>query len=92
MLSKVYFIKAAVSDGEEAICRKARKLFQAGDFASCFAENDFTAVKVHVGEDTNTTHVKASYIKGLLEELLSLKTKPFITDTTTLYSGRRRNA
>ena len=92
MLSKVYFIKAAVADGENAICEKARRLFEAGQFASCFAENDFTAVKVHVGEDTNTTHVKAPYIKGLVEELLALKTKPFITDTSTLYSGRRRNA
>ncbi len=92
MVSKVYFIRAAVAEGEEAICEKARRLFRAGGFASCFAENDFTAVKVHVGEDTNTTHVKAPYIKGLVEELLALKTKPFITDTTTLYSGRRRNA
>lgn len=92
MVSKVYFIKAAVADGEGAICEKARRLFAAGEFASCFAENDFTAVKVHVGEDTNTTHVKAAYIKGLVEELQALKTKPFITDTSTLYSGRRRNA
>ena len=92
MTSKVYFIKAAVEDGEKAICEKARRLFKAGPFASCFAENDFTAVKVHVGEDTNTTHLKAPYIKGLIEELLALKTKPFITDTSTLYTGRRRNA
>ena len=66
MTSKVYFIKAAVEDGEKAICEKARTLFKAGPFASCFAENDFTAVKVHVGEDTNTTHLKAPYIKGLV--------------------------
>jgi len=92
MVSKVYFIKASVGDGEKAICEKARRLFAAGGFASCFAEKDFTAVKVHVGEDRNTTHVKAGYIKGLVEELLALKTKPFITDTSTLYSGRRRNA
>ena len=92
MASKVYFIKASVSDGEQVISNKAVKLFKTGRFASCFKENDFTAVKVHVGEDGNNTYIKAACIKGLVDELLKLKTKPFVTDTTTLYVGRRRNA
>lgn len=92
MASKVYFIKASVSDGERVISSKAVKLFKAGKFASCFKENDFTAVKVHVGEDGNNTHIKARCIKGLVQELLALKTKPFITDATTLYIGKRHNA
>ncbi|KPL20543.1 MAG: hypothetical protein AMJ75_11640, partial [Phycisphaerae bacterium SM1_79] len=88
----MYSIKASIDDGPEKISEKARRLFKAGGFASCFKENDFTAVKVHVGEDGNTTHVKASYIRGLVNELLELNTKPFVTDTTTLYVGRRHNA
>jgi uncharacterized protein len=90
--SKVYFIKAARDDGEISISKKAQKLFNAGNFAKCFAEKDFTAVKVHVGEDKNTTYIKAPYIKGLITELLKLKTRPFVTDTSTLYVGRRSNA
>jgi uncharacterized Fe-S center protein len=31
-------------------------------------------------------------MKGLVDELLSLETKPFTTDTSTLYTGRRHNA
>jgi len=92
MASKVYFIKASVSDGERVISSKAVKLFRAGGFAGCFKENDFTAVKVHVGEDGNNTYIKAPCIKGLVDELLALKTKPFITDATTLYVGKRHNA
>jgi uncharacterized Fe-S center protein len=92
MDSKVYFIKASVDDGEEAISEKAVKLFKAGGFSKCFKENDFTAVKVHVGEGPNTTYIKAPCIKGLVDELLALKTKPFLTDTSTLYTGRRHNA
>jgi uncharacterized Fe-S center protein len=92
MASKVYFIKASTGDGEELISKKARKLFRAGGFAACFKENDFTAVKVHVGEKGNNTHLKAPYIKGLLDELLKLKTKPFLTDTSVLYVSHRRNA
>ncbi len=90
--SKVYFIKASTKDNEQVISKKARKLFKAGGFSKCFRENDFTAVKVHVGEGDNNTYVKAPYIKGLVGELIRLKTKPFVTDTNTLYVGQRNNA
>ena len=92
MASKVHFIKASVNDGEEVISEKARKLFKAGGFARCFKENDFTVVKVHVGEGANNTHIKPQCIKGLVDELFALKTKPFLADTCTLYIGRRHNA
>jgi len=92
MGSKVYFIKASINDGEKVISKKARRLFKAGAFAGCFKENDFTAVKVHVGEDSNNTYIKAPCMKGLVDELLALKTKPFATDTNALYLGRRHNA
>jgi len=92
MSSKVFFIRAAVRDGEKKLSEKARKLFAAGHFKGCFRKNDFTAVKIHVGEDGNNTYIKPGCIKGLIEELLTLKTKPFLTDTSTLYTGRRHNA
>lgn len=92
MSSNVYFIKAAVDDGEQVISEKAHKLFKQGGFANCFKQGDFTAVKVHVGEPPNNTYIKSPCIKGLVEELLTLKTKPFIADTSALYTGRRHNA
>jgi len=90
--SKVYFVKASTKDNEQVISEKALKLFRAGGFSKCFSENDFTAVKVHVGEGRNNTYVKALYISGLVDELVRLKTRPFLTDTTTLYVGQRNNA
>jgi uncharacterized Fe-S center protein len=92
MNSKVYFIKASANDGDKAISKKAQKLFKAGHFENCFRKNDITAIKVHVGEAGNNTHIPPSYIKGLVDELLRIKTKPFLTDTSTLYTGQRRNA
>jgi hypothetical protein len=91
-MGKVYFIKAAINEGEKAISEKARRLFKSAEFARCFQKNDFTAVKVHVGEHGNKTYIKAPCIKGLIDELVELKTKPFLTDTSTLYIGRRHNA
>lgn len=89
---RVYFVKATAGEGEQVLSQKARRLFQAGQFGACFKKGDFTAVKVHVGEETNNTYVKAPCLRGLVEELRTLQVKPFVTDTSTLYSGRRHNA
>ena len=92
MASIVYLIRAFRDEGDEAISEKARVLFRKAGFADCFRENDLTALKVHVGEHGNTTYITAPCIRGLAAELLELKTKPFVTDTTTLYVGQRHNA
>lgn len=92
MESKVYFIKATADEGERILSDKARRLFKEAGLAKCFKPNDFTAVKIHVGEAGNKTYIKAPCIKGLVEELVKLKTKPFLTDTSTLYLGHRHNA
>lgn len=92
MASKVYLIRASADEGSKSLSTKSVALFKAGNFSSCFRENDFTAVKVHIGEKGNTTYVRAPAFKGLVDQLLALKTKPFITDTSTLYTGHRHNA
>jgi len=92
MASEVFIIEATIGEGAESISEKARKLFEAGQFADCFDENDFTAIKVHVGEEGNTTYIPAACLKCLVDELLALKAKPFLTDTNALYVGQRHNA
>ncbi len=92
MPSNVYLIKASARDGPEKLSQKAVRLFDAAKFKDRFKKGDFTAVKIHVGEQGNTTYIKAGCLKGLIDELVKLKTKPFITDTSTLYTGRRHNA
>jgi len=90
--SKVYLIKACERDGEAVLSQKARTLFQKANLAKCFQEKDFTAVKIHMGEEGNTTYIKAPCLRGLIEELQGLGVKPFVTDTSTLYTGQRHNA
>jgi hypothetical protein len=92
MIPKVYFIRSSIEDGEKVISDKAKRLFKEAGFAKCFEKNDFTAVKVHIGEKGNKTYIKAPCLKGLVDELVGLKTKPFLTDTSTLYLGKRHNA
>ncbi len=92
MIPKVYFIKSVIEDGEKVISAKAARLFKEAGFAKCFKPNDFTAVKIHTGEKGNKTYIKAPCLKGLVDELIKIKTKPFLTDTSTLYLGKRHNA
>jgi uncharacterized Fe-S center protein len=92
MPSTVYLIRTSAGETEKEISQKTRKLFTAGGFKECFRKNDYTAVKIHVGEAPNNTYIKAGCMKGLVDELVALKAKPFLTDTSTLYSGRRHNA
>jgi len=54
-------------------------------------EDDKVAVKVHFGEEGNTGFVSPLYARAVISRLKELKTKPFITDTNTLYSGKRQN-
>ncbi len=51
--------------------------------------NSQCAVKVHFGEDGNENFVSPLYVRRLLELVKAAGGSPFLTDTTTLYSGRR---
>ena len=50
------------------------------------------AVKVHFGEKGNTRYVSPKLIKPILEEFSKKNNDHFLTDTNTLYRGKRLNA
>ena len=58
MKAKVYFAKvtdgASVQEQVEAL----QKLYAVGELNQIVAKRDFVAIKFHVGEKHNTTHVK----------------------------------
>lgn len=51
--------------------------------------NSQCAVKMHFGEDGNENFVSPLYVRRLVETIRAVGGSPFLTDTTTLYSGRR---
>lgn len=53
---------------------------------------DILAVKLHPGEEGNTSHVKPAEVAGILAALRPGTQRIFLTDTTVLYPGRRMNA
>ena len=90
MASKVLYIplntRSASEQGGAAL-----RLMDALGSADLFAKSDLVAVKVHVGEKHNTTHVRPEIVRATVKALRSAGAEPFITDTATLYKGERQN-
>jgi uncharacterized Fe-S center protein len=55
-------------------------------------KGDLTAIKMHFGELGNTAFVRPLYVRPVVEAVEKAGGKPFLTDASTLYVGRRGNA
>ena len=92
MSSKVYFAPVKDGDSLEKVAESAIKLFDKAGFASIISASSLVAIKQHVGEGQNTTHIDPTITKAIISKVKSLGAKPFLTDSNTLYRGRRTNA
>lgn len=90
--SKVYFIGMKTEEGTDQMHLKINRLFDAANFASFLKEKDLTAVKVHFGERGNSTFIPPWFVRSIVDKIKNAGAKPFVTDTNTLYAGKRRNA
>ena len=75
----------------EQVDAMARALDASG-FVKRLGKRDLVAIKLHVGEKNNTTHVKAELAAEAVRQIKLAKAEPFLTDTSTLYRGQRENA
>jgi uncharacterized Fe-S center protein len=91
-LSKVYFIPAQRKDGDEALSRKAEKIFLNLGLKERMDKKSFVALKIHFGEEGNTGFIKPQWLKKMINQVRSVTTRVFITDSNTLYIGRRSNS
>ena len=92
MKPKVFF--AAVTDGAPVAAQAdaLARVLSATGFLKRIGRRDLVAIKLHVGEKNNTTHVKAELAAEAVRWLKKAKAEPFLTDTSTLYKGQRENA
>lgn len=92
MTAKVYFLP--VADGLDPAQQAAAmgRLYDAAGADLAVNDKDFVAIKLHVGEHKNTTHVKPEVIKVLVDRVNARGGLPFLTETSTLYKGERENA
>jgi len=91
MASKVYFADMRAGARENLFGKIGRLMQQAG-LASCLSQGDLVAVKVHFGEKGNHTFVRPIFVRRVVDEIKGVGAKPFLTDSSTLYPGERKEA
>lgn len=92
MAATVYFTglhSRSIANNKEA---KVRLLCEAVGLKKIVRKNDLAAIKLHFGEYGNDTHLNPALVRQVVDKVKEAKGKPFLTDTSTLYSGMRNNA
>jgi len=92
MKSKVYFIKLEDGASPDKQALAMEKIYNFADVSSIISEKDFVAIKIHVGEKGNITHMKPEPVKVIVDKVKEKGGLPFLTETSTLYKGERSNA
>jgi len=90
-MSKVYFADMRAGHKENLFDKISKLLALCGANQRIAAE-DLTAVKIHFGEKGNHAFIRPIFARKVVEELKSLGARPFLTDSSTLYPGERKEA
>ena len=86
-MSEVFFFPY---DEGRAFLRGLRLLFS--KIASVVSPGDSVAVKVHMGEYGGSAYLRPPLVRRACDLIKEAGAKPFVTDTTALYPGRRFTA
>lgn len=92
MNAQVYFMPATAKDLMGLMHRKLMQLYEAAQLDKCFSAKDLVAIKIHFGEEGNSTHISAEYLAPLIAAIRQKQAEPFFTDTCVLYRSQRANA
>jgi uncharacterized protein len=74
------------------LLEKFGKLVKAAGIGSIDFKDKFVAIKIHFGEPGNLAYIRPNYVAVISKLVAEAGGKPFLTDSNTLYSGRRANA
>jgi len=89
--SKVYFTDLRTKPGNNLL-DKLEKLVKNAGIENIDFKNKFVAIKIHFGEPGNLAYIRPNYAAKIVKVIESLGGVPFLTDSNTLYTGRRANA
>ncbi len=91
MKSKVYFadLRTTFTNNHTT---KINSILDRTDVSQVVDKTDLVAVKLHFGEKGNTAFIRPIFIRDIVEKIIKLGGKPFLTDANTLYRGERSEA
>ncbi len=71
---------------------KVERLCDALNLKKVVKKGEPCGIKLHFGEYGNNTHLNPGFVRRVVNKVSAAGAKPFLTDSTTLYSGMRNNA
>ena len=86
----VYYLNFAHQRTESLLTQLARLLELSG-LGEVVRRSDLTAIKLHIGEAGNLAYLRPPFAQVAVEQIKALGASPFITDSTTLYVGSRKD-
>jgi uncharacterized Fe-S center protein len=89
--AKVFFTDMRCKVGESLLVKLDRLMTRAGIERINFKQK-YVAIKIHFGEPGNLSFLRPNFAKTVADRIKALGGMPFLTDSNTLYVGRRNNA
>jgi len=89
--SKVYFTDMHTTLNDSLLNKLKRVIIAAG-ITDIDMEKKFVAIKMHFGEYGNLAFLRPNYAKVVADIVTEQGGIPFLTDCSTLYVGKRKNA
>jgi len=90
--SRVYFIGVQENESEASVSGKVLALVRKSGLFSRINAQDKVVLKLHFGETGNTGYVRPAYVAAVAGGVLEKKAFPVVSDSNTLYRGRRMNS
>ncbi|MFH1729600.1 MAG: DUF362 domain-containing protein [Pseudomonadota bacterium] len=87
-MSDVYFTSSR-SHGNKSLLRKFASLIDKCSID--YKPGDIVAIKLHMGHPGGTSFIRPMFARTLVDKIKSKNSKPYLTDTSTLYTGQRDN-
>lgn len=91
MSSKVYFADMRAGHRENLHAKLVRLLNNAG-VEKIVEKGDLVAIKIHFGEKGGHAYIRPTFIRQVVDRVKEIGGKPFLTDSSTLYPGFRKEA
>jgi len=91
MASTVYLADMRAGSRENLFTKLERLLESAG-IGDVISHGDLTAIKLHFGERGGHAYIRPTFVRRVVDRVKGLGGKPFLTDSSTLYPGERKEA
>ena len=91
MAAQVYFADMRTGLRENLHSKLERLTEQAG-VAEIVGNGDLVAIKMHFGEKGGHAYIRPTFVRRIVDQIKANNGKPFLTDSSTLYPGERKEA